>query len=324
MALYSRERISTEAVPPGQRVAFWEASSAQSLVGLRCATFDDAVLSVARTAVRLDELRVTDIAGNAHVIERTAHCVRTVPKASLFVSLVLQSDAFFYHAGGCARVGPGDLIVYDTREPYLFGFPGPMRQILFDVPLAALGDAPARAPRLPVRHAGDSAAGRLHGGALREISRHLLQAPDAAALAACRDRLLAVVAPLVDAARGDRPERLGTSAAAHQLAAEAFIERHLGDPALDAAMIAAACGLSPRHVGRLFAAHGMTLMQFVMERRLQAAHARLLADPRLAVAQVAWRCGFASASHFTRVFRARFSCTPSQARRAAAAGVDLP
>ncbi|MFE9028200.1 hypothetical protein ACFYOA_18300 [Streptomyces iakyrus] len=40
----------------------------------------------------------------------------------------------FFHEGGCVTLQTGDLILYDTRRPYLFGFPSPMRQLLVDIP----------------------------------------------------------------------------------------------------------------------------------------------------------------------------------------------
>lgn len=321
MQTCSRQRISTDAVPPAERVAYWEARSVETTVGLRCATFDGDVLAATQTLVRLEDVRMTDIVGNAHVIERTTDCVQATPKASVFASLVLQSEAFFYHAGGCARVGPGDIIVYDTDRPYLFGFPGPMRQCLFDVPLAALDGAGVRVPGQPRRIAADSAAGRFHGAALRQLAQRLLQAPDARALAACRDSVREVVIGLLDG--GGAGLSCGP-AATHLLAAEAFIERRLGDPELDTARVAAACGVSSRHLARLFAQAGTPLMQYLMARRLQAARTALIDHPGRPIAQVAYRTGFVSASHFARVFRARFGMTPRECRRLAALGQDLP
>lgn len=324
MQTWSRQRISTEGVPPAQRVAFWEARTVQTLVGLRCATFDGDVLAATQTRVRLDDVCMTDIAGNAHVIERTAACVREAPKRAVFVSLVLQSDAFFYHDGGCARVGPGDIIVYDTAKPYLFGFPGPMRQFLFDLPLSALDAAQVRAPASPLRLSHDSNAGRVHGGALRRLASQLLETPDAAALPVCREQIVAVVAGLLRADAGAQADVCGAPAATHWLAAEAYIARHLGSPDLEPEGIAAACGISPRHLGRLFAQQGVTVMHYVLERRLLAAQAALRAQPARPISQVAYRAGFASASHFARVFRARFDCTPREYRHAAKPAPDLP
>ncbi|WP_257039997.1 helix-turn-helix transcriptional regulator [Streptomyces sp. TLI_55] len=40
----------------------------------------------------------------------------------------------FFHEGGCLTVRAGDVVLYDTRRSYLFGFPTRMRQLLMDIP----------------------------------------------------------------------------------------------------------------------------------------------------------------------------------------------
>ena len=110
-------------------------------------------------------------------------------------------------------------------------------------------------------------------------------------------------------------------AAAHRTAAQAYIEHNLGNPALSAPHVAAAVGISARHLSRVFAAAGTTVPQYVLARRLEAARC-LLERPSagaLSVAAVAHRCGFASAAHFSNAFRARFGERASDVRRRARA-----
>lgn len=44
------------------------------------------------------------------------------------------SQSFFYQDNGCNLLQPGELVIYRTDKPYLFGFSGPMRQFIFDIP----------------------------------------------------------------------------------------------------------------------------------------------------------------------------------------------
>ena len=62
-------------------------------------------------------------------------------------------------------------------------------------------------------------------------------------------------------------------------------------------------------------ATGRTLGAFVSHLRLQLA-AEALRNAELSIAEVASACGFASASHFVRVFRAATGATPGRWRRA--------
>lgn len=78
--------------------------------------------------------------------------------------------------------------------------------------------------------------------------------------------------------------------------------------------LAAQAGISKFHFGRLFRrATGTTPHAHLVAVRLDAA-ADLLTSTDLGVAQVAARCGFASASHFTTVFAARRGSPPSRYR----------
>ena len=108
---------------------------------------------------------------------------------------------------------------------------------------------------------------------------------------------------------------------AHRAAAKSFIEDHLTDPALGAAWIASAVGISERQLSRVFAADGTSIPRHILHRRLRLAHA-LLAEPacggdRDAVADIAARCGFTSAAHFSHAFAGYFGRRASEVRREA-------
>lgn len=81
--------------------------------------------------------------------------------------------------------------------------------------------------------------------------------------------------------------------------------------------IAADIGISKRYLHTLFAVVATTFGRVLLETRLTHAE-RLLRDQRYdsyLIASLAWDCGFADASHFTRQFGARFGCTPLAYRK---------
>ncbi len=100
-----------------------------------------------------------------------------------------------------------------------------------------------------------------------------------------------------------------------------FVARHFRDPNLDPRAIAAACHVSLRYLHRLFADSERTVVEHVMELRLEAARRELAAPPNQArpVAAIAEACGFEDPSHFSRRFRRRFEQAPGAWRRAAMA-----
>lgn len=76
-------RIATDAFPASQRLDQWEAYNASFLVGLRCSSYADEGLNARQSNMRLGQLAMADIDGNAHVIERTPQLVRQHPKESV-------------------------------------------------------------------------------------------------------------------------------------------------------------------------------------------------------------------------------------------------
>ena len=78
--------------------------------------------------------------------------------------------------------------------------------------------------------------------------------------------------------------------------------------------LAAEASISTFHFVRLFRqATGTTPHAHLVGVRLAAAHALLL-ESDLSVSQVASRCGFGRANHFSTAFKARFGCSPSNLR----------
>lgn len=75
------------------------------------------------------------------------------------------------------------------------------------------------------------------------------------------------------------------------------------------------CGLHPDWLRRRFVtAYGMTPVEYRIRLRLQRAR-DLLQTTALPIAEVGRRVGFASASHFSRLFRRQFDCSPSDLTR---------
>ena len=107
-------------------------------------------------------------------------------------------------------------------------------------------------------------------------------------------------------------ERLGTTSVP-VLAAVGAMEAHIAD-GIDLAGLARAARVTPRHLNRLFRARlGCSTMAYFRELRLEHA-VRLLTRSALPLTEVALATGFASSSHFSRCFRAKFGHAPSEIR----------
>ncbi|PTT39847.1 AraC family transcriptional regulator, partial [Stenotrophomonas sp. HMWF022] len=92
-----------------------------------------------------------------------------------------------------------------------------------------------------------------------------------------------------------------------------YIESHADKP-LALADIAAAAGLSPFHLSRLFQARtGTSVVRYLRGRRLTAA-AQQLANGAGDILQVALAAGYSTHAAFTRAFCEQFGQTPERVR----------
>ncbi|SMG02558.1 Transcriptional regulator, AraC family [Burkholderia singularis] len=308
-------RMSTAGVPPGERIAFWEAYNADALVGLRCSSLSETGLDASLANYMLDGMRLADISGNTHQIERSPALVRSCPKNSIFACQVVEGRAYFIQHERCEIVDAGETIVYDTRRPYIFGFPTGMRQFLIDLPAddfrLRFGVDPAR---LPLKLAARAGREMLLGRTLRHRLDAFVHQPTHAATAPL---VLHATVLLESMLRCEMRGSAGsTPALSYLLSAKQLIAERLADPALRPQAVADALGLSLRHLNRLFATDGQSLDEYIWSKRASLALADLL-DPALrgvAIGEIAFRWGFSSHAHFSRAIRARYGASPSALR----------
>lgn len=316
-ALLETRHASTQAVDLDQRLAFWEHYNADTLVGLKCNSYCETGFTASQDNLQLSDLRLAQIAGNEHVVERDSSMIRSVPKESVFVSLVTGSGSFFYQDGACQLLEPGELIIYRTDKPYLFGFSGPMRQFIFDIPQAQFAERCLKRFDRPLKIAASNGVQRLLLRTLGERTRSFFQHPRSDAAGAYQDQAFELLGSIISGQAGER--RINALSASYLLAAKQCVQEQLGDPTLSCERVAAQVGISPRHLTRLFALEGILPSRFILDKRLFQAH-ELLASRRgtgLDIGEVAYRHGFSSQAHFARAFKARYGQTPSEIREGA-------
>jgi AraC-like DNA-binding protein len=233
-------------------------------------------------------------------------------------SCVVEQD------GRQATVSAGEFTIYDTRRPYevVCGAAGdrPTQMMTFMFPPSLLPLSRNRLSRLAaVRFRADAGLGDLTSQFLLQLARNIdhYSPAEAARLSTAAVEVLATrLAHELDVQDWGTPE---ARRHAQLTTVQAFIQRHLGDPALSPAMIAAAHHISLRSLHQLFHDEGLTVAGWIRQRRLERCR-RDLSDPALAprpVAAIAARWGFSSPGDFSRAFRAVHGLPPAQYRRSA-------
>lgn len=111
-----------------------------------------------------------------------------------------------------------------------------------------------------------------------------------------------------DAARPRIRTPSGLSAQQMRIATDYIADRL--DKDLSIAGIARECGVSPRHLTRIFKTEtGMTLGEYVATSRIAMAK-DLLRSSAKQIKEIGWRCGFQSPSAFSAAFRSATGVTP--------------
>lgn len=316
-SLLDTRRASTDCVSLDQRTAFWEQYNASTLVGLKCSSYSDTGFAASEDNLSLESMRVAHIVGNEHVIERDGSMIRAVPKASVFVSLVTGSSSFFYQKGNCHLVEPGELMVYRTDKPYLFGFSGPMRKFIFDIPQEVFASHCLSRFESALKISAHTGIQRLLLRTLGERTRGFFELPLSQDAGNYQDDALELLGNIIAGQVGQR--RINALSASYLLAAKQCIMEQLADPTLSCERIAAQTGVSTRHLARLFALEDNQPHRFIMEKRLQRAF-RLLSSEEgrgLDISEIAYSQGFTSQAHFARAFKTRFGQTPTDVRATA-------
>jgi len=314
----ARPRVfTTVGLPDRQRVPLWERHNEAALIGLRCRSLRTEMLEATEISLQLDRVHLARVRGTSHVVERNEELVRASPTESVFLSFSLVGETFLYHEDAVWSLRPGQLVICDADRPFMRGFSQGLEELVLKIPRELLGSV--------------TDISKLDRPIVWDFSNG--EQPIAHALARCvgaavdvhepqpvaEEAILELVAALCAPGRDD----LHT---AHLKAVHTYLDVHYRDSALSAQRVAAAVGVSTRHLSRLLSEEGTTLPESVLTRRLDAARA-LLKKPEatsMTIAEVAHRCGFGSAAHFSNAFTTRFGERASDVRRRAVAARSLP
>lgn len=123
-----------------------------------------------------------------------------------------------------------------------------------------------------------------------------------------------IIASIADRLARETPKSLQGTVVVQR--AKSFIEDNIGDTTLDATKLAAAVGISLRRLQELFQKQERNISEWIWERRLDTAAARLLDKnySHIQIGNLAYGCGFTSQQHFSRRFKQHFGMTPREYR----------
>lgn len=259
---------------------------------------------------------------HARTVRGTAQSVRHCPEGDAITDPYVLLGIHSVGRAALVRRGitevclPGDLFACDGAEPFVLDEEGGFELHLVRIPRRVLTltdrqvrDLGGRAPFA------DGTVAPLLGPLLRDVAGARSGDPSRTAL-----RLAGAVADLVgllaveDAGSGTRDGGQDREALIGRLCA--YVDANLWDRNLTPASVAEAQHISIRYLHKLFEGRGSTVGRWIQHRRLEEARRELARPGRddITVSAVARRWGFASATHFSRSFRAAYGMSPSDWR----------
>lgn len=232
----------------------------------------------------------------------------------VIMHMQLRGSGAHTQGGRDARLEPGDFVIGSPHSPYRFELT-PHELVVVEFPKAELAErVPDLDDMLARRLSGDSPSARMFNDFLLSLWR---QGEDPAQ----RDPEWAkgingvfydLAAMAIRDARREHPA--GAAQAPLRRQALAVVDSALSDPELRTASIATELGTSVRTVQNLFASMGTTPSAAILERRLERAADRLMADPGATITEIAFAHGFNDSAYFTRCFRQKFGVSPREWR----------
>ncbi|WP_431953938.1 helix-turn-helix domain-containing protein [Actinacidiphila sp. bgisy167] len=311
------EAFCTDKQPPDKRCEYWKDAVRKAFTRLEIRTQGVTELHGAIRRACVSGVQVGFLEASPQQMARTAPLIADDEDGSLLVSLQRIGGSVAVQDGRETRVGAGELVILDSRRPYVLGFTGPVRQHVATVPREMV-DLPDSLLRLATGRTYSPAEGisgvlASYVNSLVTVTDHCIREQDANRF--LRQGMVDVLTALVSL-EGTAGEQTAVEHALLQRV-RTYIRAHLDDPALSPATVAAAHHISVRYLYQLFQEEPMTMGRWIQRLRLEACR-RDLVRPELeqqTVAAIAHRWGFASHAHFSRSFRAVYGLSPAEWRQ---------
>jgi AraC-like DNA-binding protein len=257
----------------------------------------------------LTQLKLSRIVASAHHLSSIRDSHSGGQHAAVKVILQLRGACVFEQGATRVRVNAGECLVYDVSRPHSILCPCAGEHLVvvipqdladsFDLHLTEVGPLHFATQRglgqvtRSLVEASLDESYELNSGSSEQVSDLLLRS---LRLAIQHEKLRASLTPRAALLRRAR----------------AYIEEHLGDPALDVERIVAAMGCSRRYLQMAFADEGTTVSNYLWASRLESCRREILRSSGLvSLTELAFSRGFSSSSHFSRRFRLTYGYSPS-------------
>ena len=312
-----RASYSTDQVAPAARRQFWQDAVSKTYFPLDLRFGAGNEFSGSLGAWSLGPVAVSRNVSDGLLYRRHQRHLVAEREESYLITVPELAEIRFEQDGRQVQCRPGSFLIERSHLPYEFSHRDPAALWVMKVPSAVLRAHIARPERLAtLQFDASRSVGAMFVDMLR-LTGARIDEMDEPARALMGKQLIDLLAMAIEADERVLAGHSSTVRNAHLHRCEHFIRARLGDVRLSPQMVAEGCGISVRYLHQIFEAENITVGAYIRNQRLLACEA-MLRDPlcRKSISEIAYEWGFGDQAQFSRNYRARFGCTPSEARSA--------
>lgn len=306
---------ATNGVPLPSRRQYWQDIVSKTYFSLDLRFPSGRDFNASLGAWSMGPLSVSRNIANGLLYKRHERHLLSEREESFLITVPELAEIRFEQDGKVVRCRPGAFLIERSHLPYEFSHEDPTALWVLKIPSMVLRARISRPERLAtLQFDASRGVGALFVDTLRLAGERIDQMDDAARTMMGK-HLIELLAMAVESDERVLSGHSSSVRNGHLLRCEHFIRTRLDDMRLTPQTIADGCGISLRYLHQIFEGEGLTVCAYIRNQRLAMCDA-LLRDPgcRKSISEIAYQWGFADQAQFSRNYRGRFGCTPSEAR----------
>ncbi len=301
-----------------QQLEYWNEIICKEFTQLECHIGSKAAYRGELTTWDLNSIQISKVCCDPSDVRHSKWQVSRSSEDVYLMHVQTEGESLNRQAGREAHLKPGDFTICNSKSPYSVYFDTPIEMMVLRIPGAVLHQyfSAGEQDILARRISGEEQLGSIIYSLLVRLWLNNQNIDNPQHNTNICSSILALLAAQLDMITPSGVAAESSVRAAHRQRIKMYIERHLSDPELSPSAIAYANGVSPRYLRLLFESEGVTCSRYVIKRRLEEV-ARDLSNPmasHLKIIEIAYRWGFNNPSHFSRIFKEHFLCTPQDYR----------
>ena len=263
------------------------------------------------SSVQLGHIALHVVDMSPVLIDRGPARIAERPHQELHLGFVIDGQANLTQHGRTVQCRPGDMAFRTSNEPYTVVVPRRSRFVQIGLPLNGLGHR--------IRGLRQITAVRLGFTPLVQATGHLLQmlaaalpTPGTRAAHHAERAVVDITGALIDELTSATLQERTDSDLLGQVTS--YVQRNIGNSRLGARQIAHHLGIGLEQLQRLVSVAGVSVDQYILQIRLDAATEQLKNPDRPSLKQIADETGFRSSDDLGRQMRRHLGTSPTQFR----------